>query len=273
MNCRVEGIMTEEQFLSVQNALQQFTYTSLNYTDYEEVIDYEIIENDESSIIIYGYNTEDGKYEFHWACNKVEDLARRLQKRNENEVIKFIPKEWVEDLKEEAFEVHAYWQEYVARNLEIAANYVEPIYVDHSNYMKASDVTFSCLGQSRGFAGQTKEWMKQWIDGSSPAVPDYVSDSAVIAEITDELVGIICVGIYGNDEDKTLWVREVAVKPEYQGRGIARKLIGQAFAYGIARNVKKAFLMADECNENAIHLYKSMGFVRKLDEGQIDMIR
>ena len=115
--------------------------------------------------------------------------------------------------------------------------------------------------------------MKQWIDGSSPAVPDYVSDCAVIAEIIDEMVGIICVGIYGNEENKTLWVREVAVKPEYQGKWIARKLIGQAFAYGIKHNAKKAFLMADECNENAIHLYKSMGFVRNSEEGQIDMSR
>lgn len=265
--------MTEEQFLNVQNILSKFTYTSLNYTDYEEVIDYEITEKDEYSIIIYGYNTEDGKYEFHWACNKVDDLTRRLQKRNENEVIKFIPKEWVDDLKKESFQVHAFWQEYVAKNLDNTANYIEPIYVNHSNYMKASEVTLSCLGQSRGFAGQTREWMKQWIDGSSPAVPDYVSDCAVIAEIIDEMVGIICVGIYGNEENKTLWVREVAVKPEYQGKGIARKLIGQAFAYGIKHNAKKAFLMADECNENAIHLYKSMGFVRNSEEGQIDMSR
>lgn len=268
--------MTEQQFTNIQTSLQQFHYTSLNYTDYEEVAEYEILENDEHAILIYGYNTEDGKYEYHWACNTVEELTKRLQKRNDNELIKFIPKEWVEDLKRESFQMHALWQEYVARNIENAGNYEGPIYVDHSNYMKASEVTVSCVGQSRGFSGQTDEWMKQWIDGCLPAVPDYVSNSAVIAEISDiddEMVGIICVGIYGNEDSKTLWVREVAVKPEFQGKGIGRKLIGQAFAYGIKHNAKKAFLMADECNENAIHLYKRMGFERNAEEGQIDMIR
>lgn len=44
------------------------------------------------------------------------------------------------------------------------------------------------------------------------------------------------------------------MKPEFQGKVIARKLIGQAFSYGRMHGAKKDFLMADECNVNAIHL-------------------
>ena len=31
--------------------------------------------------------------------------------------------------------------------------------------------------------------------------------------------------------------------------------------------------MADECNENAIHLYTKLGFTANKDEKQIDMIK
>lgn len=265
--------MTKEEFFKAKDKWQQFKFSSLAYTDYEEIADYEIVVNDDSAIIIYGYNIEDKKYEYHWACNNQEDLIKRLQKRNDNEIIKFVPKKWVEAHRSIGFDVYAVWKEYFASDLEVYANFEEPTYVDDNTHIEASEVTLSCTGQSRGFSGQSQDWIKQWIHNNQPAAPDYVSHCAVIADVKHEMRGVICVGIYGSEEKRILWVREIAVKPEYQGKGIARKLMGQAFAYGIKHGAKKSFLMADECNENALHLYKNMGFVESPDEGQIDMVR
>lgn len=265
--------MTEEQFDEMKNRLQQFSFTSLKYANYEEMADYVILSIDDSAIIIYGYNFEGKRYEYHWACNHKEDLLKQLQKRNNNEQITFVPKDWVESIKNLGFDIYAIWNDYFTDNLEEYANFEEPKYISPSNYNEASKVTLSCKGQSRGFTGQSEEWMKQWIDNREPASPDYASDCVAIAEIKQEMIGVICIGMYGSGDKTTLWVREVAVKPEFHGLGTARKLIGQAFVYGLKHGAKKSFLMADECNDNALYLYRSMGFKAGSDEGQIDMIR
>lgn len=265
--------MIDQQFDEIKNRLQQFCFTSLKYTNYEEIADYEILINDNRAIIIYGYDSESNRYEYHWACNHKEDLLKLLEKRNDNEKITFVPKGWVESIEKIGFSIYAIWNDYFADKLEGYANFEEAKYVSHSNANEASKVTLSCIGQSRGFTGQSEVWMKQWIDNREPASPDYAYDCAVIAEIIQEIVGVICVGMYGSGDKTTLWIREIAAKPEFQGKGIARKLIGQAFAYGLKHGAKKAFLMADECNDSALHLYRSMGFKASSDEGQIDMIR
>lgn len=195
--------MNKEEFLCIKNQSAQFRFTSLLFTDYEEVVYYKIIQNNQHIIVIYGFNSENKKYEFHWACNMSQTLLMYLEKRNDNEYITFVPKEWVEDFKLEGFVTYAIWNDYFASDLELYANYLEPILVNETNCREASEVTLSCFEQSRGFTGQSKEWIKQWINNLEPAVPDYARD----------------------------------------------------------------------CNVNALHLYRIMGFVSDIDGCQIDMIR
>ncbi|MBE6052543.1 MAG: GNAT family N-acetyltransferase, partial [Clostridium sartagoforme] len=178
-----------------------------------------------------------------------------------------------QELNKLGFDILAIWNEYVANNIESHLNYDSLKFIDEGYCKEAAKVTTSCIGQSRGFHGETEEWMKEWIQGKHPSVPDYVFKSAVIYEETDnQIVGIICVGIYG-DENKILWIREIAVKPEFQRRGIGRRLVEKAFAYGLKHGAKKSFLMADEINYNALHLYEAMGFKSDPNECQIDMNR
>jgi ribosomal protein S18 acetylase RimI-like enzyme len=265
--------MTKQQFDEIKERLHEFCFTSLKYTDYEEIADYEVLINNNKVIIIYGFNSESDIYEYHWACNYKEDLLPLLDKRNRNEKITFVPKSWVSSIEGIGFNIYAIWNDYFADDLEKFANTEETKYVGYSNAHEASKVTRSCIGQSRGFTGQSEEWMQHWIENKEPATPSYTYNCAVIAEIMQDMVGVICVGTYESGDKTILWIREIAVKPEFQRKGIARKLIGQALAYGLKHGTKKAFLMADECNDNAIHLYKSMGFKAGTDEGQIDMIR
>lgn len=173
--------------------------------------------------------------------------------------------------------MYAAWNDYFNNDISKGVEYIETIEnLKNCDCKEASEVTLSCRGQSRGFSGQTEEWMKQWIEGmESNAVTSGCKDNAVLVHReNNHIVGIICVAIYGHESEKgaILWVREIAVRPEYQRRGIAKKLLSQALFYGKCHGAKRAFLMADECNEHAIKLYESMGFVANKNEAQNDMI-
>jgi ribosomal protein S18 acetylase RimI-like enzyme len=87
-------------------------------------------------------------------------------------------------------------------------------------------------------------------------------------------VGVVCVALYGDKSAKgpIVWIREIAVMPEYQGRGCGKALLQSALAYGIKHGAKRAFLMADDCNTGAIALYRRMGFEPNMSEAQIDLI-
>ena len=90
----------------------------------------------------------------------------------------------------------------------------------------------------------------------------------------ERLVGVVCVAIYGDESAKgpVLWIREIAVTPEYQGRGYGKALLQSALSYGAERGAKRAFLMADDCNAGAIALYRKMGFEPNTSEAQIDLL-
>jgi len=53
---------------------------------------------------------------------------------------------------------------------------------------------------------------------------------------------------------------QVATRPEHANRGQARRLIGYALAALAAHDYHTCFLEATLSNDNAIHLYRSMGF-------------
>ena len=73
------------------------------------------------------------------------------------------------------------------------------------------------------------------------------------------LIGYCSVSIYNNGG--IVWIRRIAVKPEYQGKGYGKTLMEQAIVYGVNKGAKRGFLAADVLNANAIALYKKYGFV------------
>lgn len=55
------------------------------------------------------------------------------------------------------------------------------------------------------------------------------------------------------------WVRNLAVLPEYQGRGIARALLDTAFATSFRKGRTLAGLGVNVANSSAYGLYESVG--------------
>ena len=53
----------------------------------------------------------------------------------------------------------------------------------------------------------------------------------------------------------------IALRPEYRGRGLAKKLMDQLVEYSIHNSVKSLFLEVRNSNGTARNLYSSYGFI------------
>ena len=270
-------MVKEDIYINIKEQLKNYKYYSLNYTQYEDIQNYDVICCNEQIILMFGCNEEARLYEFHWAANDAAVLLEEISKSNNKGLITFIPTEWIKEFKSNHFDMYAVWNDYFNHDISKRSKHIEEIEIlEVCDCKDASEVTLSCTNKSRGFSGQTETWMKQWIEGLELNAAAFGSkDSAVlIHKEKNHIVGVVCIAIYGHDSEKgpTLWIREIAVKPEYQGRGIAKELLNQALFYGESHGAKRAFLMADELNENAIKLYESVGFTANKDEAQNDMI-
>lgn len=265
-------MMRESDFEAIQESLEKYQYTSLTYTDYEDVCHFEIKSNTEQLILLCGYNDTAKEYEYCWAANKAEDVISKIEK--EKCLITFIPKEWTKTFENAGFSIRNIWHDYFKDNLDDVHDEVEnAIVLKEEECLEASEVTLSCRNQSRGFTGESEIFLKEWLSNCDE--DDQNKTIFVEKNEPGQIVGLVCTTTYAHDSEKgaVAWIREVCVHPEYQNRGIARKLIMQALSYGKAKGAKRAFLAADEMNDNAIHLYKSIGFEPSLEDGQIDMIR
>ena len=269
--------MNESKFLALKRKASTFTYTSLNYTSFESVCEYEILHDDSNIVLLYGYDEESKYFQYLWACNNVDVLIDAISTKKDDVMIQFIPDSWVSYLENVGFELYAIWNDYINSDITNVNYSGKPEFLTETDCLNAAMLTQSCRGQSRGFSGQTEEWMKEWLNGTEPSAADCGStDFAVIIHREHgKIVGVICTAIYAHESTKgpICWIREIAVAKEFQNRGIAQKLINEALAYGKENGATRAFLMADECNENAIHLYNKLGFTSDKSESQIDMIK
>ena len=264
--------MRETIFNTIKDNLNRYKYSSMIYTDYEDICDYEIIFEADNLILLYGYNNTAKMYEYHWAANSAKDIVDRIEK--EQCFITFIPYEWVTIFENTGFSIRNAWHDYFKKSLSDISNEAnDAMILKCTECKEASEVTISCRNQSRGFTGETEEFMKKWLSNTD----ENNRHSTIFIEKNDigEIIGLVCTSVYGYDSEKgpVSWIREVCVRPDFQNRGIARRLIMQALSHGKQKGARRAFLAADEVNKNAIHLYESIGFEPTLDDSQIDMIR
>lgn len=262
---------------SILNKAKQLKYNSLEYVDEEEIYDSKICIQEENCIIFFK-ELED-KIKLFWAANTkedffiglkaVEDFMIKNMMDTEKLYIEFVPEDFLEEMYGEGYKIYSeyvdFWS-YDIDNLEIREK--ENTYIrvlKSTEYESASDVTRSCRGNSRRFEGETNEWIKEWHESD---------DSQVFAaELDGIVVGICCVGLYGFESENgiVLWIREIAVRPQYQEQGIGRLLLENAILWGQQNNAKRSFLACDVENYNAIRLYESFGYKRKDGRGQINM--
>ncbi len=275
--------MDRQAYERIKASASGFVYSSFEYTVYEIVEHYLILREDEQAIFAYGENKEAGLYELRFAVNAIETLIDMISTLPKDTLITMVPVAYKERLVELGCEVYGELQDYWIDDLENVIKVERALepgheigFINTHEYQVASFITQSVRFQSREFHGESPEWIEAWASGEEAnAKAGGASDCNVfVYRIDAEPVGVLCVALYGHDSPKgtIVWIREIAVRPEHQGRGIGRALMNCALDYGKSKSAKRAFLMADNCNMNAIGLYKSIGFMPKVDDMQLDML-
>ncbi|WP_167955667.1 GNAT family N-acetyltransferase [Anaerosporobacter faecicola] len=265
-------MITQDTYQAIIDQLDDFTYTSMRYTPYEYVEDASVCIHTKDLILIKGYSKELSMTEIYFCVNDIQILLHALDEIKEPVYLQFVPNEHTTEFTRHGFTHFAHFREMYAYSFPEGT----PIQILSLDEAKdAAAITRDCRLQSRGFLGETDSWAINWMQGKDPNA-DYCKYCAILGtKAGNTLTGMVAVALYSFDkpEGPTLWVREVCVKPEYQGQGYGKQLLAQALAYGAKYHAHKAFLMADVLNKNAISLYEKNGFTFLDDDGQIDMIR
>lgn len=265
-------MITENEYKEINEQLNSFTYTSLTYTPYEYITDGTILQKTEDLILIQGRNDELSMPELYFCTNSISLLLKAIDSIKGSLYMQFVPNSYVEEFQSHGFESFAHFREMYSYDIKGDCS-VSMLSIEDAK--EAAAVTRSCRLQSRGFLGETTEWVENWMQGNDPNA-SYCKHSAIlITRYENTITGIVAVTLYNFDkpEGPTLWIREVAVRQEFQHKGYGKQLLSQAFTYGARYKAAKAFLMADVLNINALSLYQQFGFSYIDDDGQIDMIR
>jgi ribosomal protein S18 acetylase RimI-like enzyme len=91
------------------------------------------------------------------------------------------------------------------------------------------------------------------------AEPSYLM---IVALVNGEVVGQVACALHRHPDKPTeLYVDEVGVTPALQGRGIARRMIEDAFAWGRELGCEEAWVGTEPDNAAAIALYRGFGQV------------
>ncbi len=259
--------MEKDDLQMIRKAKQTFKYHSFHYVDEHDIFDYRVVHHSEHALLIQGMHPSQQKPHIHFFVNHLESLIEVL-KHYPNHLIEFVPKDWMAPLEAQGFIPYAvlrdYWYTYSDKSIP-----TETYTLATSNDIETITLlSQSRTGSSRAFSGENEPVIRAWVQNQV----DGVDDACVLIHKQHEIDGAVMVGLYGEAEKRTLWVRMIVVKASAQNQGIGQKLLNQALDYGHKHHAKRAFLIADDLNENALYLYKKVGFQPNLNEEQIDMI-
>ena len=268
--------MNKETFTRLELVTQTFRHTSFKYLSYEDIKDYNLVIETPEIILILGNDQASQRSEIIYACNDFEIFQRNLEAYKEV-LVKFIPVEWHEKLKELGFIDYAIMRDYWLENLsEFNGKHPSVTFGTIKDAKTISDITKENAGASRAFHGDSVGFISSWIDGSNTTLIDLKAknNQVYVYKTDNQILGIALTCIYANDSPKgpVLCLREIAIKKGYHGQGIGRSIILSALSEGFRYGARRSFLITDDLNANAKYLYESIGFKPKMDEEQIDMI-
>ncbi len=253
--------MTETIYYDIHQKATTSKYTSLAYFDYEEYSSLTVLSHNQDFVTLIDQTVTPAL--IHFATDNFELVISQLKELEGDFQINFVPHEFKDMLEEIGFLPWAEFIDYFNYDLAKTAigpqQYNDIIFLEQSQCEAVSLVSQKCANQSRGFAGETSIWFSDWI-----------KENEVIIDLqNNQIAGFCCVSIY--NEGTTLWIREIAVDPHFQGKGIGKKLIEQAICYGLKKGAVKSFLSADLLNDTAIKLYCKYGFQPKDQKGELQM--
>lgn len=261
----INNAITEDIFEEIKSSAENFKYSSFEYQEFSDCNKSTIFANSSDLIFLLDETTTPQKINF--AYNNLDFFIDEIKKIPTDVAlqINFACKDHLGVFNELGFSIYAEFCDFFNFNfVETAKNCLdaEINYINDTQYEEVSMISLECANQSRGFTGETTEFFIEWVgDGNNILVEHY----------NGQLAGFCCVAIYNNGEN--LWIREIAVAPQFQGNGVAKSLMKQAIKYGFEKGATKGFLAADLQNHNAIKLYNKFGFEQHGTETELQIIR
>lgn len=244
-----------------------FAQNGMAYADADELAQYRTLRDDAHALVLLGQRQ--GEHHIHWAAGSAQALLEATQGLHPLRVA-FVPEAWLPALQAAGFVITAEFVDFFHAGLkdwQCEGREVEAMrFLPPEQAQAAHEVSLACRLQSRGFEGEPASFFAQW-------ETEQENGRTLAAYKGDTLVGYCCVGTYGEQDRRTLWLREIAVHPHHQGKGHGKRLAQQALGYGLAHGCAKAFLAADVLNRNAIGLYHSLGFAAQPGRGEINLRR
>jgi ribosomal protein S18 acetylase RimI-like enzyme len=251
-------------FDTIFQKAKTYKYSSMNYIDFDDCKNAEIL-CERSDLILLKDNSKTPSM-LYFAANDFESFVKIVTDLSSSLRLHFVPRQYVPLLEKIGFiewgEYTDFWNISLTNTFTRFDNISEIEYLGTEECEEAAAVSQKCKLQSRGFEGETKEWFEEWL----------VKNEVIILRNNSKIAGFCCVSIY--NDGTTLWIRELAVDPIYQGTGLGKKLIEQAIRYGVENGAVKGFLAADILNKNAIGLYKKYDFhAKNIEDSEIQMIK
>lgn len=279
----------DKEIESIMKISSECKYNSMEYCDLNDISDAKVFVNTKDSIFLYKkINDDQSSYwlskskdnvQVYWAAqsedkffdglNKLIKFIKENDQKTEKLYMEFIPEEFLHKLQNYNSKIVSEWVDYWSNDLSsIAAKSKRNISIREireDEVSKVGELTRSCFGYSRGFTGESDTAVKEWLDDENSNI--------LMAEIDGKLVGTCFVGLYGFDSEKgtVLWIRELAVAPNYQSKGIGYELLTYAIDWGMSKGAKRSFLACDAENINALKLYEKFNYARKEERGQINI--
>jgi len=243
---------------------KNFKYSSMNYIDIDDIKDAEILYDSDDLVLLLDKSKELAM--LHFATNDFSPVVKAIANIPDNLRLHFVPREYAAELSDLGFTEYAEWADFwnydIAKTASRISGGSQPKFLTKSECEEVAAVSRQCEYQSRGFeAIPSEDFMELLNDGNKVII--YQNDSVI--------AGFCCVPIY--NENTTLWIKAIAVDPEYQGQGIGKKLMGQAIKYGSQSGASKGFLASDLLNTNAHSLFMKFGFHPKETDTELQMIR
>jgi len=270
-------MISHEAFGALKERALRIGCSSFTYLEYESVKSYDVLADSDSLILLAGFKPEADIRDLQWAAKEPGAVIAAAKRGGKETLVTFVPESWKARFVKSGFNEFGILREYWIRQLK--ASYepkpaCEPILLSEAE--EAAAVSQSCRLQSREFFGETRESIIAWMTGCDPqALAGGSRHETVLAcRNGSRMIGIVSTSLYGYDgkSGPIIWIREVAVLPEFQGEGYGRALVESALQYGLDHGATRAFLLADDCNTSAIVLYRKIGFEPSEDDVQIDLV-
>lgn len=267
--------------MEILEKAQSYKYSSMKYLDLEDLHmnpDEDLMIEQSDAMIICKKTRND--YKILWAAEtydaflnvigELESHFNHLLINGPGRIyIDFVRPEFIPPLERIGFRIESqfvdFWHDDISKMKLIEDNLVFIRHTVPEDYEAVSLITKACKGLSRGFHGEEVEFVREWNEDEKSCV--------LLAALEGTTVGVCFVNVYGHESEKgpVLWIRELAVDPKFQNRGIGHRLIEHGLQWGLCNGAKRSFLAVDKQNSKAIHLYHQLGYKCTDEIGQINM--